>query len=177
MPSCSVLSEGAGRGEQSRCWGERWASGGERVALCIPLLCILSLSVFLSLFASFAVLFNCPYPDPRVLPFSSHSPPTPAGGAVTEWPHGSLLLARAKPRQKPTVHRADGAPVTAIIFWLSLALFCSQQKYRHKATPSKQILMDTSLFFFFFVGGGNLGCFAFLKSYVILFIYFTFAVI
>ena len=53
-----------------------WASRGERAALCIPLFCIFFVAVSLLLpFASFAVLLNCPHPDPWVLPFSSHSPP------------------------------------------------------------------------------------------------------
>jgi len=71
--------------------GAHWASGSEsysvrslgreRVALCIPLfLYILLVSGGVVLFASFAILLNCPYPDPRVLPFSSHSPLHPSRG-------------------------------------------------------------------------------------------------
>jgi len=36
--------------------------------------------LLLLLFTSFAVLVNCPYPDPQVFPFSSHSPPHPMAG-------------------------------------------------------------------------------------------------
>jgi len=88
-------------------WVGSWLGGGEsllgreRVALCIPLFCVFFLSVsLLLLFASFAVLLNCPYPDPRVLPFSSHSPLHPSGRMVTERLRGPLLLAGAKPRRK-----------------------------------------------------------------------------
>ena len=57
------------------------ALGSERVALCMPLFCVFFLSVLLLLlFALFAVLLNCPYPDPPVLPFSSHSPAQRGGG-------------------------------------------------------------------------------------------------
>jgi len=41
---------------------------------------IFFLPVLLLLFTSFAVLLNCPYPDPRILPFSFDSPPHPSGG-------------------------------------------------------------------------------------------------
>jgi len=75
------------RGEGNCDLGLCWASGGGRVALYIPL--PFFLSVLLSLvFASFAVLLNCPYPDPQVLPFSSNSPPHPSGGTgdrATAW--------------------------------------------------------------------------------------------
>jgi len=51
--------------------GARWASSGDKIALCI-----FSLSVLLFLFSSpFAVLLNCLFPNPQVLPFSSSSPP------------------------------------------------------------------------------------------------------
>ena len=54
------------------------------------LFCIFLLSVLLLLlFASFAVLWNYPYPDPRVLPFSSDSPSHPSrgrGDRATAWP-------------------------------------------------------------------------------------------
>ena len=51
--------------------------------------CIFLSVLLLLLFSSFAVLLDCPYPDPRVLPFSSNSPPNPSGGrgdTVTTWP-------------------------------------------------------------------------------------------
>ena len=70
-----------------------------RELLCVfPCFCIFFLSVLLLLlFASFAVLLNCPYPDPGALPFSSYSPPHPSGGRGDRQLRRSLLLARAKP--------------------------------------------------------------------------------
>ena len=54
------------------------------------LLCIFFLSVLLLLlFTFFAVLLTRPYLNPRVLSFSSHSPPHPSGGRgdrATTWP-------------------------------------------------------------------------------------------
>ena len=79
------------------------------------LLCIFSLPVLLSLlFASFAVLLNCPYPDPRgFCHFLSILLPTPAGGRAVEWPPGPLLWAmgqnynkhdeKEKPKKEPLV--------------------------------------------------------------------------
>jgi len=54
---------------------------GERVC-CVSLCHIFSLSVsLLFLFPLFAVLLNCPYPNPPVfLPVSFHSPPHRGGG-------------------------------------------------------------------------------------------------
>ena len=102
MPSCSVPRGGPARGEVNHGSGACWALGGESATLCVPLtFCIFFLSVLLFLlFVSFAVPLNCPYSDPWVLLFSSHSPPHPTreGGAI-EQPCGSLLLARAKPQQ------------------------------------------------------------------------------
>ena len=77
--------------------------------------CILLLSVLLLLLASSAVLLNCPYPDPRVLPFSSHSSPTPAEGGATERPRGLLLPARAKPQ-----HRSFQNSVFLLLHYISL---------------------------------------------------------
>ena len=54
--------------------------------------------LLLLLFASFAVLLNCPYPDPRVfLPFFlSIVLPTPAGEGAIEQLRGPLLLAMGR---------------------------------------------------------------------------------
>jgi len=68
------------------------------------LLCIFFLSVLLLLsFSSFAVMLNCLYPNPRVLPFSSNCPPHPTGvgGGGEKRPRGrSLLPSGAKPQHK-----------------------------------------------------------------------------
>jgi len=89
VPSGLVGTGATGWGEVNHGSGVHWASGGERVALCIPLFCIFFLSVFLLLlFTSFAVLLNCPYPSPWVLPFSSDSPSHPSeerGARVATW--------------------------------------------------------------------------------------------
>jgi len=98
MLSCSVLSQGADWGKINRCSGVHWALGGERVALCTPLFCIFLSVLLLLLFASFAVLLNCPYPDPQLPPLLQIPLPTPAGGSATEQPRDSVLLAGAKPR-------------------------------------------------------------------------------
>ena len=57
------------------------AAGGESSSLhSAGLCCVFSLSVsLLLLFPLFAVLLNCPYPDPLVS-VSFHSPPHPSGG-------------------------------------------------------------------------------------------------
>jgi len=58
------------------------------------------LSLLSLLFSSpFAVLLNCFYPNPQVLPFCSDSPPhdTRGEGGVREQLRDSLLLAGAKP--------------------------------------------------------------------------------
>ena len=96
--SCTVLSVGAGQREFNHGWGAHWASGGERKLLCVfPCFCIFFLSVLLLLqFTSFAVLLNCPYPKPQVLPFPFNSSPQ-RGRGVIELPHSPLLPARAKP--------------------------------------------------------------------------------
>jgi len=82
---------GAGQREGSHGSGACGASCGESCSVHFrSLFFIFSLSVLLLLlFASFAVLLNCPYPDPRVLPFSFLSPPHPSGGRgdrKTLWP-------------------------------------------------------------------------------------------
>ena len=65
------------------------------------LFCVFSLSVsLLLLFALFAVLLNCPYPDPPVIClFLSILLPTPVGGGAAERPRGALLPATAKLQQ------------------------------------------------------------------------------
>jgi len=83
----------AGRGELSRGSGaQRWEWLSGLCGLC----CVFSLSVsLLLLFPLFAVLLNCPYPDPPVsacfFPFCS------APWQGEGWPHGALLPATAKP--------------------------------------------------------------------------------
>ena len=59
--SHSVWSGGAGLGEVNLGLGACGALGGEIVALCIALFLLVLL---LLLFTLFAVLLNCPYPDP-----------------------------------------------------------------------------------------------------------------
>jgi len=88
--SCSVLNGGAGWGEVNSGSGACGASGSESCSVHFRgLFCISFLSVLLLLlFNSFAVLLNCPCPDPRVLPFSFRSPPHPSMGTcdrVTTW--------------------------------------------------------------------------------------------
>jgi len=95
VTSHSVLSGGAGqgwgwRGKGNRCLAVCQACNDKRELLSVfTWFCILFLSVLLLLvFSSFAVLLNGPYPNPRVLSFSSDSPPHPRrrrGNRVTEW--------------------------------------------------------------------------------------------
>jgi len=81
IPCAIMLGSGwgrVGRWELSRSWGAHGGGGGswrEALILC-GLCCVCSLSVsLLLLFPLFAVLLNCPYPDPPVsacfFPFSS----------------------------------------------------------------------------------------------------------
>ena len=104
IPCAVMLGSGEGMG-----WGKlmaAWEHAGHRVvrvALCISLfvLYILLPSFLLLLFAPFAVLLNCPYPDPRVFClFLSILLPTPAGGGAIERPCGPLLPATAKLQQQ-----------------------------------------------------------------------------
>ena len=90
VTSCLVPSGRAGWGEVNYPSGARWASGGEREFLHVvpSVFCIFLPVLLLSLFASFAFLLNCPCPNQRVLPFSSHSPPHPTrgkGNRVATW--------------------------------------------------------------------------------------------
>jgi len=91
------------------CWvlvGGRWAAERQlrlsrwwavRVLRSTVLFCVFSLFVSLFLFPLFAVLLNCPYPDPSVFacffPFSS-TPQRGKGGRATAWPF--LLPATVK---------------------------------------------------------------------------------
>jgi len=73
VTSCSLWCGTAGWGEVVIAQEQHQAV---REVLCIfPWFCVLFFSVLLLLFTSFAVLLNSPYPDPRVLAFSSDSPP------------------------------------------------------------------------------------------------------
>jgi len=78
--SCWVPVGGAAWRELSRGLGIGGGGhGGQLSGLC-SLCCVFSLSVsLLFLYPLFAVLLNCPYPDPPVS-FSFHSPPYPCGG-------------------------------------------------------------------------------------------------
>jgi len=84
--SRSVLS----RGSQSQLRSMRGTGGRELLQAFLLWFCIYFLLVLLLLpFASFAVLLKCPYPHPRVLPFSFHSPPHAGGGRgdrAAAWP-------------------------------------------------------------------------------------------
>ena len=88
VPSCWVLVGGAGRQEGSRGWGVRGCGWWwELLSVFCCLSCVFSLSVLLLLlFPLFAVLLNCPYPDPptqQFLPVSflfSSAPRLEAGG-------------------------------------------------------------------------------------------------
>jgi len=81
--------------------------------LCVfPFFCIFFLSVLLLLpFASFAVLLNCPYPDPRVLPFPSHSPLHPSGGRGDRAAMWSFVAGQGQtPLQTQTEHEPGVCP-------------------------------------------------------------------
>jgi len=85
-----------------------WERAGQQtvtVAPCIPLFCIFFLSVLLLLLASFAVLFNHPYPDPRVLPLSFHSH-HPSGGRDDRETTWSLVAGQS---QTTTVNNLEPA--------------------------------------------------------------------
>ena len=62
-----------------------WASGSEKIELCV-----FFLSLLLWFSSPFAVLLNCLYPNPQVLPFPSDSPPHPTGGE--EWENNCMVL-------------------------------------------------------------------------------------
>ena len=90
--SCWVLAGGSWAAGRSRGSGARSRSGRwERLCAFCGLCCVFSVSVsLLFLFPMFAVLLNCPNPDPPVfLPVSFHSVPHPSGGRggrVAAWP-------------------------------------------------------------------------------------------
>ena len=86
----------AGQQELTHGLGARSGSGsGERLSGLCALCCVFPLSVsLLLLFPLFAVLLNCPYPDPPVsacfFPFSS----APQRGEG--WPHGTFIAGRSQ---------------------------------------------------------------------------------
>ena len=88
------LCGGGGWGRVICYLGASWALGGEQIALCRFLL-----SVLLLFSSPLAVLLNCSYPNPQVLPFSSDVFPIPPGIGVRNQPHAALLPAGAKPWQ------------------------------------------------------------------------------
>jgi len=102
IPRAAILGSGwgaAGRQEGSHGSGAHAAGGGESGSVHFRcLFCIFSLSLLLLLlFASFAVLLNCPYSDPPVFfLFLTILLPTPAGGGATKRPCGPWLLARGQ---------------------------------------------------------------------------------
>ena len=86
---------GAGRWELTRGSGVSGTSRGGRLSQLCGLCCVFSLSVsLLFLFPLFAVLLNCPYPDPPVsacfFPFSS----APRRGEGQ--PHGAFVAGRSQ---------------------------------------------------------------------------------
>ena len=85
-----MLGSGGGGGrrrELSLGSGVRGGCAGERLCGSCGLCCVFSLSVsLLFLFPLFAVLLNCPYPDPPVSAcFFSILFRTPAGGGAAAW--------------------------------------------------------------------------------------------
>jgi len=78
-----------GQQEQSRGSGAHGVSPGERLSVLCSLCCVFSLSVSLFLFSLFAVLLNCPYPDPPVSAcfFPFFSAPWQGEGR----PHGAFV--------------------------------------------------------------------------------------
>ena len=97
VPSCWVPVGGSGAvGTHSWLGSAGGGGSGERLCGSCGLFCVFSSSVsLLLLFPLFAVLLNCPYPDPPVsacfFPFCS------APWQGEGWPHGALLPATAKP--------------------------------------------------------------------------------
>ena len=94
---------GAGQGSWLWLGSSRGVGRWELLCAFCCLFRIFSLSVLLLLFTLFAVLLNCPYPDPRVFAFFSfHSPPHPSRQREIERPHGPLLPATAQNYNSPT---------------------------------------------------------------------------
>jgi len=93
IPRAVMLGSGGGAvGTHSRLGSGQW---WERLSGFCGLCCVFSSSVsLLLLFPLFAVLLNCPYPDPLVsacfFPFSS----APWGGEG--WPHGTFVASRSQ---------------------------------------------------------------------------------
>jgi len=99
VPSCWVSVGGSGAaGTHSRLGSTRHRSSlGERLSGLCSLCCVFSLSVsLLFLYPLFAVLLNCPYPDPPVsacfFPFSS----APRWGEGR--PHGAFVAGCSQTR-------------------------------------------------------------------------------
>jgi len=99
VPSCWVLVGVSGAGETHSWLGSvrRRSCPGERLCRLGGLCCVFSLSVLLLfLFPLFAVLLNCPYPDPPVFClFLSVLLRTPAGAGVAAW----RFCCRSQPNQ------------------------------------------------------------------------------
>ena len=99
VPSCWVpVGELAEGGRESRLGTALGIGWWELRSAFRCLFCVFSLSVLLLLFTHFAVLLDCPYPDPWVFAFFFPPPPHPSGGRVdraTMWPfvagHGPEL--------------------------------------------------------------------------------------
>jgi len=86
---------GAGQWELTRGWGARGGGRGGRLSGLCGLCCVFSLSVsLLLLFLLFAILLNCPYPNPPVsacfFPFSS----APRRGEGR--PHGAFVASHSQ---------------------------------------------------------------------------------
>ena len=91
---------GGDGGQEVGCAQEHARSSKRWECLCgfCSLCCIFSLSVsLLLLFPFFAVLLNCPYPDPPVFAcFLSILFPTPVGGGAAEQPHGPFIASHSQ---------------------------------------------------------------------------------
>jgi len=83
IPCAAMLGSGGG----TRGSGARGGSREERLSVFCGLCCVFPLPVsLLLLFPLFAVLLNCPYPDPPVFAyFLSILLCTPAGGGAAAW--------------------------------------------------------------------------------------------
>jgi len=89
---------GAARRELTRGSGARGGGRGGRLCGSCGLCCVFSSSVSLLLFPLFAVLLNCPYPDPPVsgcfFPFSS------APWRTEGWPRGAFVASHSQTRSQ-----------------------------------------------------------------------------
>ena len=138
VPSLWVPGGGAGRREVNRGSGARraagresWAAGSrQRELLCVfhCLLCIFSSSLLLLLvFSLFAVLFNCPYLDPRVLSFSFHSPPHPIGEG-RESDHVALCC-WPLPKPQRLIGTQGGTRIMSSVCKSNFVIFCYDLLY------------------------------------------------